>query len=229
MFYIFTLTIRYIYIYILKIPTDLKIGAQPERDNKGWRSVSLYLVQWTEQWSRQKRRQRSSLLLRGRIDSIPWHASYFAPGWFEEFDELHQDDMKNRMNCIRTIWRIGWIALIRYAEQDEFIPFFKSSSYLYEESFKWELVSGACSGQPNLEWRWPGTCHLKCILTRWKLFLCFKSRKFFMYIICVHLSKYSYVYCRYESFLYTIALWSRIDIHSTSNSNSNCINNWINI
>ena len=31
-------------------------------------------------------------------DSIPCHASYFAPGRFEEYDELHQDDMKNRMN-----------------------------------------------------------------------------------------------------------------------------------
>ena len=31
---------------------------------------------------------------------------------------LHQDGLKNRMNCTRTIWRIGWI---------EFIPFFKSS------------------------------------------------------------------------------------------------------
>ena len=29
---------------------------------------------------------------------------------------LHQDDLKNRMNCTRTIWRIGWIALRRYEE-----------------------------------------------------------------------------------------------------------------
>ena len=39
----------------------------------------------------------------------------------------HQGDLKNRMNCSRTIWSLGWIALGRYDEWDEFIPFFKSS------------------------------------------------------------------------------------------------------
>ena len=33
-----------------------------------------------------------------RIASIPCLASCFAPGWHEEEDELHQDDMKKRMN-----------------------------------------------------------------------------------------------------------------------------------
>ena len=36
---------------------------------------------------------------------------------FEEQDELHQDDMKNRMNCTRTIWRIGWITPGRYEKR----------------------------------------------------------------------------------------------------------------
>ena len=49
------------------------------------------------------------MLFGGRIDSIPYHARYFAPGRVEEYDELHQDNRTNRMNCIRTIWRIGWI------------------------------------------------------------------------------------------------------------------------
>ena len=35
--------------------------------------------------------------LEDRIYSIPCRASYFAPGWYEEKDELHQDDMKKRM------------------------------------------------------------------------------------------------------------------------------------
>ena len=38
--------------------------------------------------------------LGGSIDSIPCCASYFAPGKFEEQDELHQEDMKKRMNQI---------------------------------------------------------------------------------------------------------------------------------
>ena len=33
-----------------------------------------------------------------RIYSIPCDASYFAPGWYEEKDEFHQDDMKKRMS-----------------------------------------------------------------------------------------------------------------------------------
>ena len=41
--------------------------------------------------------------------SIPCHSSCFAPGWFEEKDELHQDDMKKRINCPRMIWRLGCI------------------------------------------------------------------------------------------------------------------------
>ena len=35
--------------------------------------------------------------LGGRIDKIPYHASYFVPGRYEELDELREDDMKNRM------------------------------------------------------------------------------------------------------------------------------------
>ena len=37
-------------------------------------------------------------MLVGRKDSIPCRASFFAPGQFEERDELHQDNM-NRINC----------------------------------------------------------------------------------------------------------------------------------
>ena len=40
---------------------------------------------------------------------------------------LHYDNLKNRMNCTRTIWRIGWIAPGWHEELDEFIPFFKTS------------------------------------------------------------------------------------------------------
>ena len=40
----------------------------------------------------------------GRIDSIPCHASYFLPGWYEDLDELHQDDMKNRINSSLSSW-----------------------------------------------------------------------------------------------------------------------------
>ena len=47
--------------------------------------------------------------LGGRIDSFLCPASYFAPGRFEDLDELHQDDMNNRMHCARSLWRIGWI------------------------------------------------------------------------------------------------------------------------
>ena len=36
-----------------------------------------------------------------RIDSNLFHASNYAPGRFEEWDELHLDDMKNAMNCTR--------------------------------------------------------------------------------------------------------------------------------
>ena len=31
-----------------------------------------------------------------RIYSIPFRATYFAPGWYEEKDELNLEDMKNR-------------------------------------------------------------------------------------------------------------------------------------
>ena len=31
------------------------------------------------------------------IASIPCRASYFAPGWLEEKDDLHKDDLKNWM------------------------------------------------------------------------------------------------------------------------------------
>ena len=41
--------------------------------------------------------------LGGRIDSISCLASYFSPGQFEEQDELHHDDTRNRINCVRTI------------------------------------------------------------------------------------------------------------------------------
>ena len=40
----------------------------------------------------------------GRIDSIPCHASYFSPGWYEDLDELHQDDLKNRINSSLSSW-----------------------------------------------------------------------------------------------------------------------------
>ena len=41
------------------------------------------------------------------LDSIPCHPSYFAPGQFEEQNELYQGDMKNRMNCARLLSRLG--------------------------------------------------------------------------------------------------------------------------
>ena len=48
---------------------------------------------------RQKRMQRLSLMLRGR-KSIHF---------FVALAILHQEDFINRMNCSRTIWRLGWI------------------------------------------------------------------------------------------------------------------------
>ena len=42
-----------------------------------------------------------------RIASIPCRASYFAPGWFYEYDHLHQDDLKNRMNSSYSLNRPG--------------------------------------------------------------------------------------------------------------------------
>ena len=36
--------------------------------------------------------------VRDRIYSISCQGSYFAVGRFEEYDELHQDDLKKRMN-----------------------------------------------------------------------------------------------------------------------------------
>ena len=53
---------------------------------------------WKEEGFTQKRRLRSSLFFGGQNYSVPCHASYFAPGWYEEKDELHQDDMKKRIN-----------------------------------------------------------------------------------------------------------------------------------
>ena len=47
--------------------------------------------------------------LGGRIDSSLCCTCYFASGRLEDLDELHQDDMKNWMNCTRTKWRKGWI------------------------------------------------------------------------------------------------------------------------
>ena len=35
---------------------------------------------------------------------------WMAPGWYEERDELHQDDMKKMMNFTRVLWRKGWIS-----------------------------------------------------------------------------------------------------------------------
>ena len=50
---------------------------------------------------------------------MPCRTCYFAPGRFEEKDELHQVDMNKRINCTRMIWRKkltepGW-----YEEKDE--------------------------------------------------------------------------------------------------------------
>ena len=44
--------------------------------------------------------------LRGRIVSFLCHASSFAPGWLEEEDEMHQDDMKNTVEWIRPFLKI---------------------------------------------------------------------------------------------------------------------------
>ena len=42
----------------------------------------------------QKRGKGRRCCLENRICSIPCRANYFAPGWYDENDELHQDDMK---------------------------------------------------------------------------------------------------------------------------------------
>ena len=39
-----------------------------------------------------------------------WRKGWIAPGWFEEKDELHKDNIKKKVNCTRMIGRKGWIA-----------------------------------------------------------------------------------------------------------------------
>ena len=51
--------------------------------------------------------------------------------FFAELAILRQDFLNNRINFIRTIWKLGWIAPGRY----EFIPFFKS--------FWWKIAIAA--------------------------------------------------------------------------------------
>ena len=61
----------------------------------------------------QKRRQRSSLLFGGQnLYSVPRRASCFSPDWYEEKDELHQDDIKKRMHESFSSNRPGqkWLA-----------------------------------------------------------------------------------------------------------------------
>ena len=60
-------------------------------------SLVMICVLHLQHRRRIKTRQRSSLLLGGRIDSMPCRASYFPPRGFEKGDELHQDVKKNRM------------------------------------------------------------------------------------------------------------------------------------
>ena len=43
------------------------------------------------------RREGTRCCLRDRIASIPCGASYFGPGQFEEYADLHQDELKNRV------------------------------------------------------------------------------------------------------------------------------------
>ena len=70
----------------------------------------------------QKRRQRSLLLLGGQkcFNSLPcllfwtrmiWKG-WIVLGWYEEKDELHQDDLRKRMKCTRMVWRKWWIHTI---------------------------------------------------------------------------------------------------------------------
>ena len=102
----------------------------------------------TEEGTGQKRRQRSSLLLRG-TEFMQFLAALSI---------LLQDDLKNRIHCTRTIWRIGWIhpfssnhpgekklvwqeieSILSPEQQRQILPSLLYLSFSYEQDSKHEV------------------------------------------------------------------------------------------
>ena len=89
-----------------------------------------------EEWFIQQRRQRSSLLRRGRFASILFCASYFAPGRFEEQADFNQDELKNRVK-ISLLFNSSWWKIASPAKNgNNFAPEEAATNFVFSSVYR---------------------------------------------------------------------------------------------
>ena len=81
----------------------------------------------------------------GRIYSIPCHASHCALGRFEEYDELHHDDLKKKMNSSYSS-KSSWYKIAGAAINGiNFVPQTEATTFALASAFILLLWLGYCS------------------------------------------------------------------------------------